>query len=191
MRSRYIAICALHQLKKPGYRFDQLGLMRHSNNKITTSSKAIYSSGTEDTIDCCIFDFTTSVQDGSLEPTSWYDLAVDIGKDYTPEPLNVLAIGYPGHRNSIDYENKKYGASPSAVWGYQTANSMRNRLAFRVDPEINFDPFGMSGSPVFVIKLNDLIPEVFLCGIVTNASRTKFHFTPLKNIRKLIEDVFN
>jgi len=59
------------------------------------------------------------------------------------------------------------------------------------DPSIEFDPEGMSGSPVFGMRIDNLTPEVFLAGMLTNYSRNLFHFMSRVQLSYLLEAAFN
>jgi len=134
-----------------------------------------------------LFEFTDVVNSGKLKKSDWYELRHDISSGIIPSAAMVCAIGYPGFRNSIDYEAKNYAKSPNVVWGKETRPRMQGRLSLVPDPEISFDPAGMSGGPVFGFRLESHSPEVFLAGIIANASNAVFNFMPLTRIRRAIE----
>ena len=184
---KYFVVCTRHQLNS--YSLDQFGLQGADPANIVTSNAALTSNDHDDDFDCCLFDFSDGVNSGSISKSSWYDISSDLNEGGLPKPIRVVAIGYPGHRNVIDYERQTFGASPNAVWGTESKSSIKNRLAFDVTPTIDFDPKGMSGGPVFGLHTSSNSVKVFFCGIVTNASRKKFNFIPISSIRIMIANI--
>jgi hypothetical protein len=193
-RDRYFALVSAHQIRFDKYGYEQLCLINDARKTLVSSHRAIFPSGPdadESDFDCMLFEFTDVVASGALSRHNWYDLTEEMEWDQTPKPSLVCAIGYPGYRNHIYYENWCYGVSPNIVWGKECLPKIGDRLAFSPNPEISFEPKGMSGGPVFCIRLNASDPEAFFAGILTNASKSLFHFLPLVRLKHLVRDLFS
>ncbi|MFK7940142.1 MAG: hypothetical protein AB8B82_12230 [Roseovarius sp.] len=182
--NRYFALITQHQLKAADYEYEQLCIFGSSPGRLVTSQSAIFSTdeAEQTDFDCVIFEFTEGVQSGLIDSGGWYNLGLELSDEYTPKPLIVCAIGYPGYRNNFDYENYVYPVSPNAIWGNECNTKVHARLAFEPHSPVDYDPIGMSGCPVFGIKLAENSVEVFLAGILTNASNKILHFLPRKRI---------
>lgn len=193
--SRYFALLTGHQLSSQNlnYDFKQLVIHNHETANLVTSEKAVFQIEDEEfehDYDCVLFEFTDPVQKGALSKYGWYDLTQEINERILPKPSLVIALGYPGYRNTIDYETPLYSLAPNSVSGRESVSSLNWRLAFDPDPKINFDPEGMSGGPVFGIDIKQLDPEAFFAGIITNASMNKFHFLSRGRIASFIRKLF-
>lgn len=190
--SRYFALITHHQLSTQNYEYDQLTIHNPETQRLVNSEMAIFeleSEKSEYNFDCVLFEFTKPVKAGMLSEHGWYDLTQELTEEKLSKPSGVIAIGYPSHRNEIDYETDQYSMAPNSVFGYESTSSLEYRLAFDPEPEIEFDPQGMSGGPVFGISIENLEPEVFFAGIITNASRKKFHFLSRNRISSLISEL--
>ena len=184
---RYFCICTHHQLSKHRYEFDQFCLSNSEAKKLTTSECAFFfHDNVEQDYDFLMFEFTAPVRKGLLPRHHWYDITKDLERSLTPKPCLVLSIGFPGHLNSIDYDQMSYSSQAYAVYGSEANSSIKGRLAFKPDPEVSFDPAGMSGGPVFGISINGTTLKLFLAGIVSNATRSKFNFVPLSHLSRAI-----
>ena len=185
---RYFALISYHQIKTPSYDFEQLCIIHSDRKTMFTSHSAVFPNGTQENIedfDCALFEFTDVVKANKLPETGWYDLGVDLGRKLFPKAIIVCCIGYPGYRNNIDFDKLEYPVAPNAVWGHEIESQIKGRLSFRPKPEIDFDPSGMSGAPIFGVELQYNQPVVFFAGILTNASSQTFNFIPITRIRSL------
>ncbi|MEP3347768.1 MAG: hypothetical protein ABJN34_05295 [Litoreibacter sp.] len=184
---RYFVFVSRHQMTLGNYEHDQIALLNYDKKTLVTSHRAVFPDNASDEYDCAVYEFTDLIKSGKLPATSWYDLKTDWVRDHLPKPNLVVAIGYPGHRNSIDYEAAHYGASPNAVWGVEASPVIDGRLSFVPKPEILFEPAGMSGCPVFGCSLDNLAPTCFFAGILTNATQNRFNFFSFSRMRPLLE----
>ncbi|NDR56537.1 hypothetical protein [Aliiruegeria sabulilitoris] len=191
-RGRYFGIISAHQIQKSSYSYQELVLSTDDKGNFVTSSMASFPLEDVDRsgdFDCLAFDFTEPVNAGVLPTTGWFNLSKDWDVGWPPKPDLVVAIGYPSHRNNIDYEKMHYPAGPNAVWGDATKPNISGRLAFKPDPPLDYNPEGMSGSPVFAISVNGMETKLFFAGIVTEAGSYMFHFFPFFRIRKLLSNL--
>ncbi|WP_299738506.1 hypothetical protein [uncultured Roseobacter sp.] len=189
-KGRYFLFCTAHQMKKQRFDHDQLCLLTGDETKIISSHRAIFSEGTadeKDDFDCNLYEFTEVVENGKLSKSCWYDLCGEMANRPVQKPALVCTIGFPGYRNEIDYTNFHYGVSPNAVWGKEEEPSVKGRLAFKPNPRIDFSPDGMSGGPVFGIELRDDKPKAFFAGLLTEATKEKFHFIARSRMFRLID----
>ncbi|NVO55756.1 hypothetical protein HW561_08135 [Rhodobacteraceae bacterium B1Z28] len=184
---RYFALLSMHQIKKGLFDFEQISLFNYETNKMATAQKAIFpiqSNEIADSIDCVLCEFTEPVLSGNLSRNGWYDVETDLTFDATRSAILVFAIGYPSNRNEIDYYSFQFSISPNAVIGTETVPCVSDRLSFKPINSLEYDPKGMSGSPVFGVHLSDAYLKVFMAGIVTEASKDQFHFLPLVRLRR-------
>ncbi|MGY3439402.1 MULTISPECIES: hypothetical protein [unclassified Marinovum] len=183
MNNRFFGLATEHQrgdLQRQ-YSYEQLGLLNLTTQTLTTSHFVFY--GKSEAWDCTIYEFTDGVRSGSLSATGWYNVSQDLGATIRAE--KALAIGFPGDRNSIDYLQSRYRAQPMAVWADPSEPSMKDRLSMVPNPEIDFEPSGMSGGGVFGISLASGQPKIFLAGLLANASTRVFNFIPVSTIARL------
>ncbi|WP_299879892.1 hypothetical protein [uncultured Sulfitobacter sp.] len=189
---KHFVLTSLHQSRIPGYGFDELILTAECRKTFISSHRAIFpeeTCGTESSFDCLAYEFTDLVMAGKLARSNWFELTkFDIDAP-TPKPVLVAAVGYPSHRNIIDYDMNTYAIGPNVVWGVETEPLLRDRLSFIPEAPIDFDPNGMSGGPVFAIVESVVGLELRLVGILTNASRTAFNFIPLSRLSALIYEI--
>ncbi len=190
---RYFALMSAHQVigAKSNYNYEQLCL--HDNNgKLYTSHSAIYPVDDLDfEFDALLFEFTEVVEAGNLQSSIWLDVKLDELSQICPKTMRTLCIGYPGHRNNIDYEKNRYSVAPNAIWGEETTPCIGGNLAFNPSPPLSYEPSGMSGAPVFGIWIEEHVPKIYFAGIVSTASKHKFHFIPRREILSLFEGVFS
>ena len=189
-RERYFAITSHHQSKRGGYQYDELVLIGKERNWYYTGHKAIFpveEQESEYEFDCLIYEFTDLVEAEKLSSSNWFSVNEISATRTTPKPLIVCTIGYPSHRNNIDYSQKSYPIGPNAVWGTEAKSNIRNRLAFTPKPTIDFEPSGMSGAPVFAVERDGELLFGFCAGILTEATRKKFNFIPLNKLKRALD----
>jgi hypothetical protein len=187
-RNRYFCLVSAHQLKSPNalYEHEELCIHSGANNRLLTSHKAIFAADDDElSFDAILYEFTDVVIDERLPSSGWYPINEKEITAGNPKPIRAFAVGFPGIYNSIDYSAQSYSFTPYCVWGDETAPMVPERLAFSPNPQVDFDPSGMSGSPVFGLDIDDLIPRVFFAGLLTNASKQIFHFMPRKRLGAL------
>ncbi|MGC1505561.1 MAG: hypothetical protein WA782_15630, partial [Sulfitobacter sp.] len=173
-KGRYFCFASAHQVEGAHYDYDQLCLLNYDTNNLLTSNRVVFPERPMDgssNYDCLLFDFSESVTEGRLSNLGWYEPDQFFDGNQTRKPLLACALGYPSFRNEIDYVENRYGASPNIVWGEETRTAMSDRLAFTPNPQIEFDPRGMSGGPVFGITQESNQLFLFFAGILTNATR--------------------
>jgi len=190
-QDRYFAVTTEHQIRIPGYEYKQLCLINDDAIKLLTSHAAYFIVENEESrhgSDIVIFEYTNVVLSGSLSSHGWYDLSKELHSDRLQKPDMVCGLGYPGHRNQIDYENSSYAIAPNAIWGVETEPNIEGRLAFKPTYSIDYAPDGMSGGPVFGLELLDAYPSIFFAGILTNASSSVLHFLSRTRLSRMIDE---
>jgi hypothetical protein len=191
-KGRYFAITSHHQSKRAGYEYDELVMVNRNRDRYFSGHRAIFPIESDDeeySFDCLIYEFSDLVKSGKLPKDNWYQILEKSANYPTPKPIVICTIGYPGHRNNIDYENSVYPIGPNAVWGSEVESRIKGRLSFEPISLIDFDPVGMSGSPVFALNMEEGLLELFLAGILTEASRQTFNFLPLNRIIPALDTV--
>lgn len=187
---RYFTILSQHQFEKGSFDFEQICLFNYETNKMATAEKAIFpihAKNDTGSIDCVLCEFTEPVLQGNISQNGWYEVGYDLSFEATRSAICVFAVGYPGYRNEIDYDNLNYAIGPNAVIGKETLPFLSDRLSFKPINSLGYDPKGMSGSPVFGIHLSNSYLKVFLAGIVTEASKDQFHFLPLNRLQSFFD----
>lgn len=180
---RYFAVLSLHQLSNLEVDGDQFALMTRDKKRMVTAEKMTFSDGAD--FDLLLFEFSEPVKSGSLDQNWWAAQQRELFEP-TPAALRTCCIGYPGERNFIDYDRSAYASKPMAIWGNMHEPAMNDRLSFRPLPIDLESPAGMSGSPVFGIRINQDKPECFWAGILTNASAEIFNFIPAARIGEML-----
>ena len=188
-RKQYFALTSRHQVIGPHYKFDQLCMVAHDERTLFTSHSVVFPEGDEDQqddFDVLLFEFTELVTSGRLPASGWYDVSDDFHRKGPRQPGRVCCIGYPGYRNTINYDEMGYPRAPDAVWGVEVDPVLSGRLSFEPQPKIAFDPAGMSGAPVFGLSIDNDTPKTFFAGILTNASSVKFNFISFSRIKTML-----
>ncbi|MGB3407050.1 MAG: hypothetical protein WBA67_06105 [Jannaschia sp.] len=137
--------------------------------------------------DLFIFDFSDVAQRHLINEKKFYDATAEAKSSTIPFPTFVFGIGCPGYRNTIDFESNIYFPVCNAAVGKPIKPQMRDRISFLVEPQLEWDPAGMSGGAAFGINNCGPHWELFACGLITNASKSVFNVIPFPTIVKLIE----
>lgn len=183
-RGRYFAITAYHVISENNYELTQLCLPQIRPNHFVTSHAARFpvSSAAKERFDFACFEFTETVNEGLLNKNDWFDASFDLSRSTDVEAIMVACLGYPSHRNSVDYDGKSYAVAPNLVWGDQIEAKISDRRSFAPLKPISYEPNGMSGAPVFGLELRGAYLHLALAGILTNASPITFNYLPIWNI---------
>lgn len=181
---RFFAITAYHVISENNYKLTQLCLPQLRPNYFVTSHAVRLPASKEalDQFDFVCFEFTEPVNEGLLDASDWFDATYDLNRTTDVEAVMVGCIGYPSHRNSIQYEERTYAVAPDLVWGDQKSSSIADRRSFSPVSPIDYEPSGMSGAPVFGLELRGRHLHLALAGILTNASSVTFNYLPIKSI---------
>lgn len=191
---RYFAAITCHQLDLYAYHYRQLVLANRDRGVLITSHAASFPNPIGDQraiVDCILFEYTRVVDEGALSPSIWYDVSNDLFEASSEDAGTLCALGYPGHRNAIDYDSMTYKAGPNCVWGYSVPPTVSDRFSFIPRPAIKYSPDGMSGGPVFKLVDRAEGPEVRFAGILANASRHMFNYVPTSALNSLITQLKN
>ncbi len=174
--NRHFGVTTQHQRMQFGVAFDhcQLGILNYQTQAIVSSGMAV--GPADEGLDLVLYDFSQPVASGNLSKHGWYGIGPDVRA--TPPADIVMAIGYPSELNEIDYSKQSLGASPFCVYGEMASPSTNARLTFTTDCPMESSPSGMSGGSVFGVAKSMHGTYCFLAGILTNASRSRFHFVP-------------
>ncbi|MDE4303257.1 hypothetical protein PXK30_08350 [Phaeobacter gallaeciensis] len=186
--NRFFAVTTRHQLSIQGREYEEFCLVGTSNQSLMTSHTAFFELDENiGEIDLVFFEFTEVVSCGKVSPFGWYSLDAEWNSPRLEKPTLVVGIGYPSYRNVIDYTATEYGAAPNAIWGREEKPSICGRLAFKPTDTLDFSPKGMSGGPVFGLKFEGDRPSVFFAGVLTEASRSKVHFSSRTRILNVLK----
>ena len=103
--------------------------------------------------------------------------------------IALVAAGFPSSDQIYDLsENNNLGTVKRnliAVLDGQPNDIALIRARF-VEP-LDFDPDGMSGSPVFVIQFENGEPSAYLAGMITRAGKETFHFLKIGYIKAFLD----
>ncbi|UOA22860.1 hypothetical protein DSM110277_01268 [Sulfitobacter pontiacus] len=184
-KGRYFALTSHHQSKLADYDYDELVVTNRERSRYYSGHRAVFPievGENEYSFDCLVYEFTDLVRSGRIPSDVWYQIPEESRGYSTPKPIIICTVGYPSYRNHIDYESSSYPIGPNAVWGFEKEPRIVGRLSFSPISPIDFEPSGMSGSPVFAVRMEGTLLKLFLAGILTEASRTAFNFLPLNRI---------
>jgi hypothetical protein len=181
---RYFGITAHHVISANNYELTQLCLPQIRPNQFVTSQAARFpaSDTAKDQFDFICFEFTEPVNEGLINRNDWFDVSFDLSRTTEVEAIIVACLGYPSHRNSINYDESTYAIAPNLVWGDHVDSRIPNRKSFTPVNPISYEPIGMSGAPVFGLELRGQHLHLALAGILTNASPITFNYLPISNI---------
>lgn len=182
--NRYFAITAYHVISNNNYDLTQLCLPEITPGRFVSSHAARFpaSRAAEDDYDFVTFEFTDPVNEGLLSRSDWFDVTYDLNRSADFDAMLMVCLGYPSHRNFIQYDEKLYPVTPNAVWGEQIEPMIHHRRSFAPINPVAYDPIGMSGAPVFGLELREAHLHLALTGILTNASSRTFNYLPISSI---------
>jgi len=184
-RGRFYAIITAHHMDVHNVDASQFAILNQNSQHMTSSSGMVFAD--DEDFDLRLFDFTDPFNKGSIGTKNFWRATHDELFQPTPSALRVFCVGYPGEANFINFETNEFSARPFCVWGEMIEPKMRNRLSFIPTKTSLGNVAGLSGSPVFGIRLVETEPVCFWAGIVTNASLNAFNFIPSARIGKMIE----
>ncbi|MEO1182326.1 MAG: hypothetical protein AAFX51_16100, partial [Cyanobacteria bacterium J06636_28] len=191
IHDRYFAISTQHQLAIQSYNYDQVSLTDKTSQTMTTSHAAFFPEDKNRELDCLIYEFTDVRNEGKLPEHSWFDLTSQFNNRSRIKVMSVYAIGYPGYRNHIDYCKSHYGISPNGIYGEPSDTSISGRHAFKPKHSLDYEPSGMSGGPVFGLSLTPNGVIGFFAGIITDATKSQFHYLGFSRIFLLFDHLLS
>lgn len=188
-RGRYLALTTCHQLDVNGYDYHQLSIFGKTRGRVITSGFVTFPLDQDEQrekLDCVVFDFTPGVEEGALDSVNFLELSEVQENASRGELIASFCIGYPSHRNQIDWESENFEIGANAVWGLPCEPLLKGRQSFKVPSHLHYDPKGMSGGPVFSLYMeNDQLLADF-SGILTNASPQAFNYLPMSEIVRIL-----
>jgi len=175
---RLFVVTAYHVVAKSNYELTQLCLPQIAPHRFVTSHGARFpvTHDAQEEFDFIAFEFTEAVEAGLLAKSDWFDASADLARTTDIEAILIGCVGYPSHRNNISYDEMTYAIGPNLFWGNQVNSVIDGRGCFKPLNPISYEPFGMSGAPVFGLELRGTHLFLALVGILTNASSTTFNW---------------
>lgn len=183
----YFLYCTDHQLE--GYDYNSVGLVREDNGNVVTSQGCRFSTRDSTggaTTDLLMFDFTGPVETGSLDENNWLDTSRF--SDMDGEVLSLVAIGFPHLDRQIDYENLSIPLAPRAIWGTTGSRTQSGYETLKIAPDLDYEPDGMSGSPVYALINWKGEIHAALAGLVTNGGKSNLYFLPISDLNWYLSD---
>ncbi|MFZ1661965.1 MAG: hypothetical protein WAT77_08390 [Paracoccaceae bacterium] len=184
-RERFFAMASLHQFSKQRFHYNQLVIGSQMRSSLVTSEEAVFPIGSvehQEDFDCVRLEFSTLVANNLLSKHLWFDLSKSAVTEPQADPVLCVCIGYPGHRNFIDYDQMSYAVAPNAVWGEATPSALNGRKAFIPIGELDYEPDGMSGAPVFRLDLEGTSLCLNFAGVLTEATSSMFNYISIDRI---------
>jgi hypothetical protein len=189
---KYLVLVTSHQTRD--FDFDQFVVEAHEAGYVISSGACTFSkdvSGSEEHVDVRLYDFSEPVASGALRADGWFRLPYSLGDQGRVDPAVVFCLGFPTCRTVVDYESRAASVGPYALFGRPCTSYMERRFAFAPIGPMEFEPTGLSGSPVFGIIVSAFGAELVFLGLATNASKAKLHFATRSDIFPLIQSAFN
>lgn len=154
-----------------------------------------------DEYDVCAFDFTSQVSNNSRFSHTFYNLTEDRFLNFHDDVILYLLCGYPHSHRSLDIEHfddlsiKKVSAVTRwvQVWCKPIYEDLHAPIAIcRQLNDSNYDPVGISGSPVFAIVLENFQLLVKFAGIAIQSNAWQKKNRIVKFVKfKIIKDLLN
>ena len=188
---RRILISTQHQIKD--CRPSDIGTLRVTKNSYLSSSgiafiKASKNSSSKDEFDLCAFDYTPASKEDIALARKFFLLDEDSVLLDGDKPIAFLAYGYPfDHqkynvcdRNHVGLVSKSITCRPIEGFSDEMLGSCRTLS------NMDFDPNGLSGGPIFAtILVGDEIVLKF-AGIINRAGNGFVHFIKAKAVARLL-----
>lgn len=184
-KKRNFALASYHQFLKGNYQFDQLCISNPTRSTLLTPHTVFFPDGSPDQkedYDCVLLEYTETVQNGLLPNNIWFDFENSEREEPKYKPVALLCIGYPSHRNYVNYDLMSYAVAPNVVWGTQEQSDMSGRRSFTPLNTLDFEPSGMSGAPVFRIDRSGSEFSLNFAGILTEATSQRFNYFSIDRI---------
>jgi len=190
--NRFFALLCNHQMTLSGEEFgyDQFCLFGKKRQRLVSSERSVFvydSVEKREDFDAILFEFTNSVQKQLVPKHDWFCVKPEQETQRLPSPLLVVGSGFPGETSSFLWPEGKraeFNYTPFNIWGKQSKPDISGRLAFTPEHDLEIEPSGMSGGPVFGITQNGNEFELFWAGIITEASKKKIHFLSATRLKR-------
>ena len=172
-----ILICSGHQIRD--VELSDVGLLfPDGSNLVTSSGSRTFVEGEHtqlsDAYDVAAFDFSGAASAHPMLTRNFFKFD-EVPPD-TPN-LKILAFivaGYPSADQKYELEEKNHLGMVRRVMVAEPDSQPSDPalLKLKFFQELDFDPDGLSGGPVFVVQIVNGEPRAFLAGVTLRAGRT-------------------
>ncbi|WP_300032099.1 hypothetical protein [uncultured Roseobacter sp.] len=180
-RTRRFVVATTHQIdgRSPGdvglYDPDAASICTCSEHK---SYEFDQMQGTLETKDIEIFGFSGATRSGRLTQHVWFKVSPAYGDFSVDEICSVIIVGYPASIQSWDVDAAHVKLRPFSLVANFAGKGDSDYLKATVDEDLDVDPNGLSGAPVFFILCKHEQFRVELAGIVATAGKRIVQFIP-------------
>lgn len=170
-------VCSAHQLR--GIELSDVGLLLPDGSKLVTSSgvrtfRVSEHTRTTDAYDVAAFDFSAPASEFPELMKNFFEFDC-----VPPDTLNThimafVIAGFPSAYQRYELEEKNHLGMVRRIVVAEPDSQPEDPALLRLKfvQELDFDPDGLSGGPVFVVQLVHGECRVFVGGIVLRAGRT-------------------
>lgn len=190
-RERYLLICTAHQLQNVNLE-DVCMLYPDGSSSVSNSGVRQWNNGAAgetDATDITVFEFTEPLEAHRELRAGFFKFDAvpqDIRSDHV---IALVTAGFPSSDQIYDLgENNHLGSVKRniiAMLDGQPDDRALVRARF-VEP-LNFDPDGMSGSPVFVVQFQNGKLYAYLAGMMMRAGEETFHFLKVGYVKGFLD----
>ncbi len=195
-KNRFLLLCSRHQLKDVN---PQDVCLMYPDGSLTVTSGGFRVYEKENTVengdefDIAVFDFTEPIKEHPKLKSVFYKFEGAPPDGPSNHILALIVAGYPSADQIYElYENNHIGSVKRNLLAIPESQPPDNCLlkAKFVEP-IDFNPDGLSGSPVFVIQLSPSRAQqnVYLAGMVLRCGREEFYFIKSGYIKSFLDSV--
>jgi hypothetical protein len=190
-RERYLLLCSAHQIK--GVEPRDVCLVYPDGSRAVTNSgiRAFDASqrAETDAYDIAAFEFTDPISQHPNLGKKFYpfrELPPDVSSD---QIIAFVVVGFPSKDQVYELEERSHlgtvkrnlTARPSGQPGDQSLIR-----ASYLEP-LDFDPDGLSGSPVFVVQFDGSNPKAYLGGMVLRSGEKDFRFLKIGYVKDFLD----
>ena len=197
-QNRFLLLCSRHQLKDVNpqdvclmYPDGSLAVSCAGFRAYNYNDEVIEEKGDE--FDLAVFDFTEPCNEHPKLKNLFFEFRSAPPDCLSNHILALILVGFPSEDQNYDlYENNHIGSVKRnlvALPENQPSDSCLLKAKF-IEP-IDFNPDGLSGSPVFVIQLspNKKRRDVYLAGMALRSGQNEFYFIKSGYIESFLNSV--
>ncbi|MEM6323067.1 MAG: hypothetical protein AAF748_05260 [Pseudomonadota bacterium] len=138
--------------------------------------------------DLRMYDFSEAVTAGALSANGWFD----IQKSMLPgeHVAAAVCVGFPHAGTKLDYARPSIDFAPRAVFGTYKNPISSEYHQFFIKPNLDYEPDGFSGAPVYGVTLVGKDANLKFAGIVTNGNSGCFYFLDVGLLKMYFDSYF-
>lgn len=194
-REKFFLVCSRHQLRHIETQDVSL-LFPDGSTVVTSSGFRSFNSGEEtlfsDAFDLAAFDFTAPVLQNPQLQNIFYPLDALPQDTWNKDIIAFILAGFPSDQQQYELADKNHlGLRKNILVAKPTGQPSDTALLdFEYVKELDFNPDGLSGGPVFVVQVVDNQASAFLCGMQLRSGKRNGSFLKVGFIKEFLDSQF-